>query len=67
MCRPLAVLLVAMELRIPEHPEPSHIHIPRPSQHSARGSVQVHSSCPADVCVRFVDQLLDERSSIDTD
>jgi hypothetical protein len=54
-----------MELRICEHPEPSHIHVPRPSR-IGRGAVQIPGVNPADVCSRPVTQA-DEGTSVDTD
>jgi len=62
---PCATLRSSMELRIFEHPEPSHIHVPRPSR-TIRGAELIHSACPADICAMLVDQH-DERASLDSD
>src|SRR5258708_38568512 len=47
-----------MELRNNERPEPSHIHVPRPS-HIERGLLQLQSSCPADICPQLAEQPKD--------
>jgi len=54
-----------MDLRTSEHPEPSHIHVPRPS-HTLRGSMDIQSGCPGDGCVKFVDQR-EDCTSLETD
>src|SRR5258708_38551794 len=49
-----------MELRNNERPEPSHIHVPRPS-HVQRGLVHLQRSCPAVICTQLADQHTDRK------
>jgi hypothetical protein len=64
--KPRAALLVFMELQVRDHDEPSHIHVPRPSR-TARGPVQIQSSCPANICAELQDQRKDYPTFADLD
>jgi hypothetical protein len=55
-----------MELQVRDHEEPSHIHVPRPSR-TARGPVQLQSSCPANICAELRDQRKDYPTFVDLD
>jgi hypothetical protein len=59
-------VLVAMEMRLIEHSEPSHIHVPRPSR-TARGPVQMQCACPASIGTGARTEDDDRMSAVDTD